>query len=283
VLTSAVLGFLVPALVAAAALALGWRGRQPAEGRGWVAALAVAAGYAAGHAAILGLPPFPPIDVTHWAFYIALAAGMLCGLPWPGGGTAGGRAALRAALALAVPLVVLWPRARHAWSLPQSALWLAGSALAIFALSAALESLVGRRGARGVPPGLTVGTALASATLLASGSALVAQLAGALAAPLGALAVGAWLWPARSALGAALPFASLFSTLLLLGFHYVEMPASSALLLALFPLSPWLVELAPLRRLPGRAQSAAATVLCGTPAAVAALIAWNARPAGGGY
>lgn len=268
-LTAALLGSLAPALVAGAVLALGWR-----AGRPWVAALAVAAGYVAGHAAIIGVPPLPPIDATHWAFHVAWMAGLVAFLPG---------SARRALLALGVPVIVLWPRISQAWSVGVSAAWLIGSALVLYSSAAGLESLEGRRAARCLPLGLTVGVSLASVTLLLSGSALVAQLAGALAATLGALTVGTWLWPERSPSGAVLPFLAIFSTLLLVGIHYVEMPLASAILLVLFPLSVALVDLGALRRLPNAAAFAGAALLGGAPAALAALIAWSARPTGGGY
>ncbi len=232
-------GVLLPALVALGVLALGWTRPRSASGDAVAPALAVGLGYAAGHAALAGWPPFPPIEATQWLFVFALAAAALAILPLS---TAGGRGLRRALIALGVPLPLAWPLAQHTWSKPETAAWLAGLTLGIFALQTALDALRERPAGRWLPLALVVSASLGGATVLLSGSAWVAQLAGVLAATLAALALAAMLWPARSPRGALLPAGTLLFALLVTGVLYVEVPLGSGLLIAAAPCALWLLE-----------------------------------------
>lgn len=271
-------GVLVPALVAAAVWSLGWALRGDASR---TASLSVAAAYPAGHAAIVGWPAFPPVEATQWLVYLALGAGALAALggrnplagwwPW----------ASRLALAVAVPVLLLRPLVTHRWNALQSATWIGGSALVIVALTKALEALGRRSGAGPAPLALAVCAAAGSAVLLVSGSALVAQLASVLAGTVGALTLAAWIRPQRAVSGALFPAVAVYAGLLLAGLHYVEVPATSASLLAAAPLSVWLTRVRPLRGLTAWKLRAAAVVLALLPGIAAFVVAWNRTGRGG--
>lgn len=270
-------GVLLPALVAGGVLAFFWARRRSGKDDSLAPALAVGLGYPAGHAAIAGWPPFPPIEATQWLFVFALVVAGLGALPLSADRFR------RALIALGVPLPLAWPLAKHTWSGLETAAWLVGLALGIFALSTALESLARRPAGRWLPMALVVSASLGGATMLLSGSALVAQLSGVLAATLGAVAVGVLIWPARSPSGAALPACTLLSALLVCGVFYVEMPVLSGLLIAASPLTLGLLEAGPLRRLAGFSSAAAAVVLALVPALAALLVAWNSQSADAYY
>ena len=243
-LASALQAVLLPALVAGVVLALGWA-RGAAGERGAVAGLAVAAGYPLGYTLIIGWPPFPAIEATQWSVYLALAAGALTALPErlaPIG---------RGLVAIVTPTLLLWPLVTRRFGALETVAWLGGWAALLFAVFTLL-GLVGRRPAgRLVPLCFTVTAGVGSGALLLSGSALVGQLGGVLAAVAGALAVGGLVWRQRSAAGAALPLMTVWGTLLIVGVHYVEMLPAAALLLALAPLAPWAVAAGPFGRLTG--------------------------------
>lgn len=188
----ALLGVLVPLVVSVATFlfAGGWRrftrhARPPGD---YAAALALAAGYTAGHYGIYGWTRFPPVDVIHWLPLLALVVGFAAGFDFPS----------RPLLQLPVLWVVaaagmsllLLPYVRSRWAPGYSAAVLAGGGVALALLAGLARASVAR--VQSALPILSVVVVCAtgvSITLLLSHSALLAQVTGSLAAAAG----GLWL------------------------------------------------------------------------------------------
>ncbi len=209
------------------------------------AAGVLAAAYAAGHFSIAAPTSFPPADSVQWLPYFALAGtAAACSARW-----IPTRAARLAALGLfsaAALRLLLAPKFRHAWSAEQGWLWVVGlSALAL--LSATGLTLAGRSSSRPAElPLLMLFLATGTAAALAlSGSLLLGQFAGILAAAL----LGAFplLRRGEGRLDEAAAVFSLLHLCLLAGGHvFSGLPAPGAVPLALAPLavaaSGWLVK-----------------------------------------
>ena len=267
-LEQVLLGLALPAAVSAMTLAVAWRpwrraipsdrsagdpsGRRSVAAGPWSVAAAVGAGYVAGHAALRGWPPFPPLEATNWLFHFALAAivppvvysawGRLRWLRW----------VFRVVLSTALPLLVLWPLVEHTWGRTESVLWLAGLSVGTLALWSALGALVERARGALVPLALLVAAAAGGPIFVVSGSLLVGQLGGALAAALAPLPLAVALRPGRATSGVVPPALLLLTGLSINGYFYVEpfdpvLSAASILLLAVAPAAAWIAWLRPLR------------------------------------
>jgi hypothetical protein len=273
-------GALCPAAVAAVVLALTWWRGEDRGHRGGAAAVGL--GYAAGHAALAGWPPLPPIEATDWLPYLGLGAALVALLTGVRDEPGAGSWARRAAFAVAVPALVSWPLVRGSWSTAESALWLgvpAGLALALLVL---LERAGGAGGfARALP--LAVAAAGGSAVIVASGSALVGQLAGALAAVMGVCLAAAWARPWRPILGAAFSFGVLFCALIVCGIHYVRMPLGSATLLVVGLAAALALQAGPLSRAAAWKSAGIACALVIAAAAAAFILAWTSVEGYGDY
>ena len=299
-------GLLAPALVAGAAtLAACLRSRPVATdaGRpvlgGWPGALAVAPGFLTALLLIKGFPGLWPVTVLGWLFHAALAGaalgllegGLLTGLrpasplwsPWFRLGWGWG---LRAVCVLLLILVTLRPKLSR-WEPGQVALALVGLELLGLSLWLGLDQL--RAALAGPGPGESgepepgAGAVVATlgliggsgGVLVLGGSAVLGQLAGALAAA-GAPLLGAALWrPGLPLLrGAGPPLALLLGGLLLNGAFYTpDLSPAVPLLLAAAPWGGQVARLPWLRGRPGWQRAAAATagalLLVGAAAGVA--------------
>ncbi len=278
-------GVALPMLAATAVFALAWGlARYTAFSRaGLAGAVALPAGYTAGHVGLIGWPAWPPIDATsHWPVYLALAGAgvalVAVSVPAP----AWVRALLRVLLASAVPALLLRPRLQHSWSRSEGALWLIALAVLIGLVwtvleRAALEPASGGSGGVLTALVLTLTAALGSAAVLISGSALLAQLAGALAAALGVAVVAACLLE-RSFIGAVPVAVLLIAAFWINGYFYVAMPAASVLLLAVAPLAAGLPRLPLLRRYSSYQSAAIALLVTLVLAAAAVALAYRSAP-----
>jgi hypothetical protein len=239
-------GVLIPALVAGTVLvlarALPWQGSGARAGGG---ALACGAAFAAGHIGMLGPPSWPPAGAMATLLWVALGAAVLGGLegflPPPE------RRVLRLLASAALPFVLL-PGPLASWSLMEGA----ANAAALTAVTVALWSHLGAISARqAAAPFFLLACAVSAATsavALSSGSALIAQLAGVLAAALGAaFALGCLRPRARADRGAAAVTAVVLAGLWTGAFHLGEAPLASIALLAGASLTGWLLELRPLK------------------------------------
>jgi hypothetical protein len=276
-------GVLVPAVVSGAVLALDWgpwRREGGRRGGDRVGAVALGGGFIAGQVGLVGVPPFPPIDATHVLVYLALVGtglGLWLG-PRPATGPLGWL--LRGAASLSAPAWLLRPLLTHRFELWSGVLWIGGLAFGTLALWIALEALAKR------PPG-SVGflvplvTASGGAVaLLLSGSALVAQFAGVLAAALGPATVMASLRPRASLASAAPVEAILLSALWIAGLFYVEVPAWSALLLGVAPIAASAARLLAQRKLSPGAAGALAVLAAFASTAAAVAVAYREAPEG---
>lgn len=244
-------GVLAPALIAALLLCAGWKPWRSASPDGrWSGSPALGLAFFAAFALLVGPPPLPSatrqVAAQEWLAWVALAGGFALSLEarW-------GRLALlvRPLFALAVALAVVPQRVRR--ELDPSALeaWQLALLLAL-PLSWTSNQLLARR-AHGVgfPAALIVaGTALAL-TVGLSGSAFLAQLAGALTAAVGAFAVLSLLRPAASLAGPGVgAWSGLHVGIAFCAASYSSTRPADALILALTPLAAWASEIPALRR-----------------------------------
>jgi hypothetical protein len=273
-------GAVLPLVVSLAVLAL-TRRRRAAAGTpsAWGGALAVGGGYLAGHAALAGGPPVPPLERVDWLWCLAAAAVLVCtvaGLVAPRDWLRWG---LRAPLGAAVLVLLLLPLLKT-WGRGETTAWLAGLGAAALVLWAALDAVVARGPGTGAPLLLVVLALGSSLVLLVSGSAVYGQLGLALTASLaGSLAAACWtpsLLPPR---GLATVVGVLLPGLWLLGYFYAEVPAASAALLAAALPAAALVQVRPVReRLrPWQAVLVGVLVLL-VPVTVAVVTAFTASP-----
>lgn len=242
------LGVALPAAVAAAVLLVVGRRGGPCErasGGCWGGAVAIGAGYLAGHVLVMGRPTFPPPEVTAWLFY----------LTWPvmGAAVVKGRRtrwAVRAAVSGAAVWLLLRPIARHSWGMGECVLGLGGLFAAMLVFWSQMEGLAHRAKGVSLPLSLFVAVAGAGAVLLLSGSVVLSRLCGALSAALAAAALVAWRRPGVSLAGGGVSVvAVLFASLLICGYFYVQASATSVILLALAPAVAWVGQVPGVRRI----------------------------------
>lgn len=281
---------LIPAVIAGVVWLVAWRlwnRQRPAPHGHWGGALALAAGYAAGYATLMGWPPFPANTAAQWLVYLALLAGAI-GLaePWWRG-----KAWLRWGIWLGLGGATAWLQfgalVEHTWSTAQAVLWIGGLALATAALCAALDALAERRDGASLPLALWLTAATTSAVLLLTKSALLGQLAGSIAGIFGAATVLAWWAPSiRLSRGAMTVFGLLFVALLSQGHLYSELSLWGALLLYLAPFAAWLGETERVKTMVPARGVLVRMGLVAIPAAIALLIAfleWRSSSATSDY
>jgi hypothetical protein len=246
-----VMGLCLPAGVAAAvllvtALIAHLAGRPVLGDAGMT--LAIGAGYVAGHRAIHGWPPIPPLETTQWLLPVAVvgtALGLLADF-WRGGTW------LRGVIWLLVAEGLTWVFLRPLLE-PQNEAHVElcvalGIAVFIAFFWRALESLAQRTEGPSLTLALTDTLAAAAAVLLLAHNLIECRLAGALlAASAGCLLVGAFVRKARLSPGAATVCALLLAGLGLDGHYYSDLPTWSAILVAIAPLSLWLGQVWPLK------------------------------------
>ncbi|MGQ0553883.1 MAG: hypothetical protein ACT4PU_11775 [Planctomycetota bacterium] len=240
-------GALVPALLAGALLLL-TRWRPAGRFGDWLLALAVGAGYLAGHYVLTGWRGWSPRSAVDWVPLAALLGVVL-------GGTALTRRAPRAlgwVVRITVAGVVAYTLAGPAIRRVLKAAATDPTLLAVFfalALPILLAAVVfwaqERTAVRDETASAVGNFALCltlSACLGLSGSEQQARLAGALTAAAGAVLVLGWLHWRTPRLAAAQPvFVLVLFALTLAGLHVSELPAASAVLLAAAPLVPALL------------------------------------------
>jgi len=247
-LEALLLGVALPGLVGLAAALACARGH---DGR-IALPLAVGFGVFAALVALVGWPAMPPVQATERIGWFSCAVAFL---------TIGNRVAAPSARGvvrclpplLGAASVLGVQRLAHPDAIVLSGL---GAAAATFVLRAGVERVArDREGPSG--PFVLAATATAVAVALAlTGSALLAQLAGAVAAAIGFAAVLTWMRPHRrlSENGASVG-AAILGALGFAGVLYGETPVATALLLAV---APWLGVAAATTRTSLRAAGVAA-------------------------
>jgi len=145
---------------------------------------------------------------------------------------------LRLALFLALPYALLGPMLQYSWGGLEGVLWITGLGTAAFVLALVLEHAAGRGSGFAMPLQLTLLATGSSILLVLSGSVLLGQLAGILAASLGAFLVLAFFFPSLSLAGGTMTVFSIqLAGLWMLGYFYAELTATIALILFLAPLA----------------------------------------------
>lgn len=270
-------GIALPLLVAAALVFLFWRPWQKSE-RQWedssVGPAVLAASYCAAQVGLLGMPKLPPVDSLHWIFWLSAEIALLwvlyksLRLPENFVGI------LSLILALLSPALILWPLVSHTWGASVAILHIGwGTGLVAF-MSFFLAARAGESPGAALPLSLAGCAGGLSITLLLSASAILAQLAGALA--IGLLVL---LLPAvrekrfMFAPAAGLVFALVYTGLLLGGHFYAELAVPETILLAFAPFALWLDELLPAGKLAGWKRTLLQAALTAIPAFAAAGIA----------
>jgi hypothetical protein len=233
-----VFGILAPGAIALAvsALARPWRADAGELEVAALAAAGIAAAYLAVHRAIAGELSLAPVDVSGWLPHLVLAAA--------GAAIAGARAArgaswlLRAAVSAGAAYLLLRPQLDHQLEGAVGAVALAGAAGLLLAYWALLDRAVARASARvgAVLPVIATGACAAGAAL--SGTLLIGQLVGGVAAALGGVMVLALASPtaplARAAVApaavtgwAAVVYASFYATMgPMVGAELLALPAA---------------------------------------------------------
>jgi hypothetical protein len=261
-------GVLLPAAVAGVVVAVLGSVRPMRPGP--AAALALGVAYVSGHLGIAGWHGLTPVDVTHRLPLLAVLAGALglvaWGAPHPLRRVAPALAAPVAAWALVAPRFVL---------LDTTATFaIAGGATLALVLLCAVWS----RATRAVPSIVSALALVLTATALAlasaaSGSLVVGQLAGAIAAATAAIGLVAVLMRRDLALDTLAATAGiLLGSVALVAVAYSTTPPLALLPWALMPAAPWLLHATlthRMRRAPALAIHALALTLLG-----AATLGW---------
>lgn len=251
-------GMILPAIVCGSSFAAASLLPQSisTKSRARLAAFALASGYIIGYLGIEGRLPLPPREGTQWLFYLAIAACVMEGVLFL---PAQLRLFARLALAVVIPRLILNAKFKYTWGTLEELIWWACLAAAIFFFFTSVEKGTTLLPTGAAQPFVFFGIAGGSALILAlSGSMRLAQHAGVLVAMLAAIWIAMLLLPRFFGTAAALPdsfmptIAYLLVGLWLNGYFYAEVPAASAVLLAIAPAMAWV----------GRGKSAPIQIAC---------------------
>ena len=268
ILPAAIIAMMVAAGVCGFALYWGKERARHALGP-----LAIGLAYLSGHLLITGWVPFPPADTTNWLPHFALATAALgasCGVlvirTWA-------RALIFALVSVGALRVLLKPKFQYGWALGEGWLWVACLVCALVLLAMIFDALARRSpSALEMPAFLLIVSAATSGALMLSGSMLLGQFAAVLAGAVFGTLVFALR---RVNLGREIApvFSLLLVALLLSGYFFAELPATSAALLAFAPV----LALIPLRMRRRLAFPVRAT-LVSLPILVALVLAFRSSP-----
>ena len=204
---------------------------------GWLIAVALSAGYIVGYIGLEGLPPLPPREGVHWLCYLAII-GIILGTLWHF--ALWGRLIVQIALSIVIPRLLLNSTFKHTWGPVEGIIWWVCLAVAIFIfwniVQQSFTMLPSGSSSPFVYFGLSGGTAL---TLAVSGSLRLAQHSGILVA----IFAASWIitlvlqhsdnrrhvFPLSASPVVTLVLAGIWMN----GYFYEEVPAASALLLAI--------------------------------------------------
>jgi hypothetical protein len=232
--------FLLPATLAGMALLLG-AVRAPAGA--WIGTLGVGVGFLLGHYGLVGrLPPLVPHDATQALFHAVLGTSLVACLDTPRRGALA-RLGLRAAVSALAPLLYLKNRVER-WEGAEILHHVGALALATFVLWYGLDWLARRRRGPSLALVLWLAATGTSVALLLSEFAINAELAGTLAAILGAAVVVSAMSDTAALEAGALGVVSVTLALLAAGgVHLASLPPAAGLALVLAPLAAWPAEL----------------------------------------
>jgi|GEM_PF-1438287 len=290
---NALMAIFIPACTAGVVLLLASRlsGASSAV-RQSAGAVGLALGFVAGQFLILGKPAFPPIDGTSWLPYLAgmaMCAGMICGTFAQRGWVNWLVAIL---ICASVPYLLLQTQFKYTWSPDQGKLaegifHLAGIFVALLLIWKSIDRAVRTIPGIVVPLALIVICAGSAGVIMMGESALVAQLAGCLAAGLGAVAVLAFfIKDFTPGTGTTAVLVTLLAGFWINAYFYANVPAPSALLLVAAPLMLWLGTLPFISRMSELKSGLARLSLVTLPVALAlaySLHTFLAKPAVSDY
>jgi hypothetical protein len=268
ILPAAIMAMMVAAGVCG--FALYW-GKERAGGA--LGPLAIGFAYLSGHLVITGWVPFPPADTTNWLPYFALAAAVLGASCEVLATKAWARVLIFALVSTGALRLLLKPKFQYGWSLGEGWLWVACLVCALVLLAVILDALA-RHAATAVeiPAFLLIVSSGTSGGLMLSGSMLLGQFAAVLAAAV----FGTLVFTIRRvSLGRGIVpiFALLLVALLLSGYFFAELPATSAALMAFAPV----LALIPIRMLTLPAFPVR-VALVSVPILVALVLAFRSSP-----
>ena len=204
---------------------------------GWLVAVALSAGYIVGYLGLEGSPPFPPQEGVHWLFYLAII-GLILGSFWHF--ALWGRLIVQVALSIVIPRLLLSSAFKYTWGQFEGIIWWVCLAAAIFIFWHIVQQSFTILPSGGSSPfvyfGLSGGTAL---ILALSGSLRLAQHSGILVA----IFAASWMltlvlqhsdnkWHVLPP-GASPLVALVLAGIWMNGYFYEEVPAVSAILLAI--------------------------------------------------
>jgi hypothetical protein len=242
-------------------------------------ALAIGGGYLAGHVLAAGWSPFPPRHATQWLFWFAVIGVIAAAVDDLVRPKRRARIVTWAIVSAIACRLILQPKFTYAWSAAEGWLWILAITVGLAVLACCLDLV--ERGPFGSATLFSVATLLSGGACLAlmlSASLLLGQLAVVLMAIAATCFLISVVRPAlfldRS--GAAAPLSLVFAGLLLSGFFYAELPAASALLLALAPN----IALLPVSR---EGHSNSRVLMCrlalvAIPVVIAVVLAFHASP-----
>ncbi|MEZ4270704.1 MAG: hypothetical protein R3C68_04510 [Myxococcota bacterium] len=242
-------GLILPGIVAGVFTWIGRRFRRSAA-----ASAGKGIGFAllAGYVGLVDWPAWPPNEATQWLVLIAPLLGGVVGLSawWSH------RPVLRWGLRFITTAVLLFlllgPMREYHWTSTQGVVWMVALGAVVLWLWRSTETLTQRCRSVGLVMALLSVAIFSAIALAASGSILLGQMAGMLAAGLGSTLIfsaGALGQTVRS--GAATVTVILLGAVIGLGYFYSALPASSALLLVAAMCTPWVVEQARFETLDG--------------------------------
>jgi hypothetical protein len=269
ILPAAAIAMMVAAGICGFALSWGKESARSALGP-----LAVGIAYFAGHLFVAGWAPLPPTDTTNWLPYFALAAavlGALCGVlaikAWV-------RVLIFALVSAGALRLLLKAKFSYGWSLTEGYVCVACLAGATVLLAIILDALV-RRSATAfeIPVFLLIICAGTFGALTLSGSMLLGQFA----AVLGAAVFGTLVFTIRKvALGRGIVpvFSLVMGALVVSGHFFAELPAASAVSLAIAPI----LALVPIGRASKLLASGLRAALVSVPVVFALVWAFRSSP-----
>ena len=242
-----VLGLLLPAAVSGGILTLAKSLASKKESEhiekgkdrfsGWLVVVALSAGYIVGYIGLEGLPPFPPREGVHWLCYLAII-GLILGALWHF--ALWGRLIVQVALSIVIPRLLLNSTFKYTWGPVDGVIWWVCLAAAIFIFWNIVQQSFTLLPSGGSSPfvyfGLSGGTAL---ILAVSGSLRLAQHSGVLVAIFAASWILTLVLQRSNNRRHAFPLSAspvvtlVFAGIWMNGYFYEEVPAVSALLLAI--------------------------------------------------
>jgi hypothetical protein len=245
----------------------------------WADAIAVAAGYAAGHMVTAGWPAFPPIEATQWLPFLGIAVAILAvfdTLLRPPGSI---RAVLWFLCCAGILSLLLASKLQYGWSLFAGVLWIAALAAAMLVLTCFLDRAAQRDASISLPLIVVIVAGGTGIALMLSGSMLLGQLALVLTGAFGAIVlVGALLPNTINGRAIAPVSATLLCGLWLSGYFFSELPSVSGLLLLVSPIPALMLVLFDESGNPRRGLLLRA-ILVAVPVALAVFLAFGASPA----